>query len=205
MSSINFRLLAAAGAALLASACQGVPEAEELVTPDASAATKPVTEAVLASDERSATVTIGFMPNQPNGTLGFTMACSGATQGISGSGGCSMLTGDLDLSSYGPGDMPITVNIDVAAAQLGWRFVSDPYQGVAVSIDPPGVTQAPPPQFGQSNWPSTFAAPVVNSSTSLTFIDDDDDANAYEYSIQVTGYAGPVILDPQIKNGGENK
>lgn len=204
MKSRYITACALVAAGLFAAACQGVPVAEDIVeTPVADTVQAPAAETVLAAeDSRSASVTIGILPN---GTLGFTSACSGVSEGNRSSGGCIAQSGNVDLSYYTPGDMPITVTIDPAVVPQGWVFPSDPFQSVAVAVIPPGITQPPSPQFGAANWPASFAAPVRNSDTSITFIDSDDDHNAYEYSIQVIGRNGPVLLDPKITNGGKNK
>lgn len=204
MKSRYLTVCALVAAGLFAAACQGVPVAEDIVeTPVADTAQSPAAETVLAAeDSRSASVMIGI---RTDGTLGFTSSCSGVSEGNRSSGGCITQSGDVDLSYYSPGDMPITVTIDPAIVPQGWAFPSDPFQSVAVAVIPPGITQAPPPQFGAANWPVSFAAPVRNSDTSITFIDSDDDDNAYEYSIQVIGRNGPVLLDPRIKNGGHDK
>jgi hypothetical protein len=139
MTSTHFKRFAVAGSILLATACHSVPEAEDIVAPESGAATSPVADTVMAGDERSATVTIGYMPS---GALGFTSACSGVTYHGGGSGGCVLLTGDLDLRGYGPGDMPITVTIDPVClrslpgrCRLGRSAGCDPAAAAAIRPD----------------------------------------------------------------------
>ncbi len=113
-------------------------------------------------------------------------------------------TGELDLSHFPPGDVSISINLEDAVWNAGYRFPGDVYQAVAIVVYPPGSTTTPSPVFGHNNWPAEFDAPSFTAGgQKLAFVDKDDDVNAYEYSIAVKAPNGTItVLDPKIKNGG---
>ena len=65
-------------------------------------------------------------------------------------------SGNIDLSSFPPGNVLITVTLGDDAYNAGFRLPTDGYQAVALAIDPPGAPTAPAPVFGQGNWPAGF-------------------------------------------------
>ncbi len=109
--------------------------------------------------------------------------------------------GNVDLSGFPPGDITINVNLDNTVTGAGFSFPSDPYAAVAIVVIPSGAITAPIPVFGQAYWPAEFNAPSVSSAT-LSFVDKEDDQQAYEYSIQLQGPNGMLVMDPKIQNGG---
>jgi hypothetical protein len=112
-------------------------------------------------------------------------------------------TGNIDLSSFPPGNVLITVTLDDDAWNAGYRLPTDGYQAVALAIDPPGAPTAPTPVFGQSSWPAGFMMPAVSADQrSVSWTDLESDQNVYEYSIGLQGPNGRVVMDPKIKNGG---
>ena len=100
-------------------------------------------------------------------------------------------TGNIDLSSFPPGNVLITVTLDDDAWNAGFRLPTDGYQAVALAIDPPGAPTAPTPVFGQSSWPAGFLMPAVSADQrSVSWTDLESDQNVYEYSI---GLQGPGV------------
>lgn len=169
---------------------------EDIVAPD----TVLVEEADVS---RWANVTIGI---DKTGALAYTMECSGVQRSQTAQSQCSLNTGDLDLAYMGPGDVPITISLSPEAQSAGYSFLTETYQSIGIAVMPPGVTQPPPPSFGREYWPTgSFGIPQFAGPTKITFIDYDEDQNAYEYSVKVNGPNGPVVLDPRIKNGGRNR
>jgi hypothetical protein len=207
---ISTRLFLAASALTLLTACEKKAEsaaapsapAEEVVA-EPDSASEPVIEAETApAPIGSANVTV----TMTNGAPAFGAVSEGAcAPGGSCVGGVNLnAAGDVDLSGFPPGDITINVNLDSSVTGAGYSFPSDAYQAVAIAVIPPGTVTAPIPIFGQANWPAEFDAPSVTSST-LSFVDKEDDQQAYEYSIQLQGPNGMMVMDPQIKNGGQDK
>jgi hypothetical protein len=118
--------------------------------------------------------------------------------------GMQLLTnGDIDLSGTPHGDVQLTVMLADAAYSAGYRFPSDPWQAVALAIDPPGAPVAPTPVFDRALWPTSFAPPSVSGDQrSVVWVDLESDLNVYEYSVAMNGPGGRVVLDPKIKPGG---
>lgn len=121
--------------------------------------------------------------------------------------GMLLNSGELDLTSIpGSGDVTISINLDDDVWNAGYRFPSDIYQAVAIAFYPANSTTAPTPVFGQASWPAEFDAPSFsNGGKTLVFIDKDDDSSTYEYSIALSKSGARFVLDPKIKNGGQNK
>ena len=209
------RLLLAASLAALASACEKKAEA-----PADPASAGPVVEAVAGSEIEpmvesdvadaapigSANITVTLT----NGAPAFGQVSEGAcAPGGACIGGLDLnAAGNVDLSGFPPGDITINVNLDATVTGAGYSFPSDPYAAVAIVVIPAGSITAPIPVFGQSNWPAEFDAPSVSGAT-LSFIDKEDDQQAYEYSIALVAPDGSaLVMDPKIQNGtsgGGNK
>lgn len=158
-------------------------------------------EALVETDSApigSANVVIGLQNNAPY----FSQASEGFCQNGGCQGGIVLNSGDIDLSNFPPGDVTITVTFDSAASGAGYRFPSDAYQAVAIAVAAPGGPP-PTPVFGSSNWPSDFDPPSVSGDgLTLTFVDEEEDQDVYEYSVGLNGPNGRVVMDPKIENGG---
>ncbi len=203
------RLLLAVSAIALIGACAKKEDA-----PAAPAAAEPVVEAVVepevepmldavadAAPIGSANITVTLT----NGLPAFGTVSEGAC--AAGGGSCVSginlaAAGNVDLTGFPPGDITINVNLDSSVTGAGYSFPSDPYQAVAIVVIPAGTITAPIPVFGQSNWPAEFDAPSVSGAT-LSFVDKEDDQQAYEYAIQLMRSDGTTLtMDPKITNGG---
>lgn len=186
-----------ASAAALAVSC--AKKAEEPAADAVEPAAEPMVEADVADAAPigSANVTVTMTNGQP----AFGAVSEGACAGGGCVGGVNLnAAGDVDLSGFPPGDITINVNLDASTTGAGYSFPSDPWQAVAIAVIPPNSTTAPVPVFGQANWPAEFDAPSV-SGASVSFIDKEDDQNAYEYSIQLQGSDGSMtVIDPKITN-----
>ncbi len=164
-----------------------------------------VNESIGATGTTTATAnaSIGLKNGQPY----FASAGYGyqTTGGGSGSG-ILLDSGELDLSSIPKGDVTISINLNDDVWSAGYRFPGDVFQAVAIAFYQPNSTTAPTPVFGQPHWPAEFEAPsITNGGKTLTFIDKDDDSATYEYSIAIEKPGGgTVVLDPKIKNGGQD-
>ena len=165
------------------------------------------TNAILAEavQGNSANVSIGLVNGAPKfvgegSTICHPNGQCGVSSGISLTG----ISGDIDLSSFTAGDVAISISIGNDAANAGYRFPSDPYQAVGIAVFSNCNAQAPAPVFSQSSWPSAeFGAPSVSADLrTINFVDKDDDANCYEYSVALNGPGGRTVLDPRVKNGG---
>jgi predicted component of type VI protein secretion system len=194
------RLLIALSCAAIAAACSKKEEA-----PAAPAEPEIMVEEAEVDDAApigSADITVTLT----NGAPAFGTVSEGAcAPGGSCVGGINMnAAGNVDLSGFPPGDITINVNLDSTVTGAGYSFPSDPYQAVAIAVIPPNSTTAPIPVFGQANWPAEFDAPSVASAT-LSFVDKEDDQQAYEYSIQLQGPNGMMVMDPKIQNKVETK
>ena len=53
-------------------------------------------------------------------------------------GGITLNTGDIDLSGFPPGDVPIKITLDDDAYNAGYRFPVDPYQAIGIATWPAG-------------------------------------------------------------------
>ena len=203
------RLMLAASAATLAFGCAKKAEeapvapAEDIVAAEEPAA-EPMVEAEVADAAPigSADITV----TMTNGAPAFGSVSEGA---CAPGGGCigginTNAAGDVDLTGFPPGDITINVNLDSTVTGAGYSFPSDPYAAVAIVVIPPGTVTAPIPVFGQANWPAEFDAPSVSGAT-LSFVDKEDDQNAYEYSITLQGPNGALVIDPKITNGTHDK
>lgn len=146
------------------------------------------------------TVTVSLKDGKPYfSQMGesFTTPAGGRMTGI------VLGTGDIDLSGTPHGDVQLVVTLDDIAWNAGYRFPSDPWQAVAMAIDPPGAPVAPAPVFDRALWPAGFMPPEVSGDRrSVSWTDLEADQNVYEYSVAVTGPNGTVVLDPKIKPGG---
>jgi hypothetical protein len=201
------RLLLAVSTAALAAACEKKAEA-----PAEPAAAEPVVEAVSepevepmmeavedAAPIGSANITVTLT----NGVPAFGTVSEGACAPDGGScvSGINLnAAGNVDLSGFPPGDITINVNLDATVTGAGYSFPSDPYAAVAIVVIPAGSITSPVPVFGQANWPAEFDAPTVSGAT-LSFIDKEDDQQAYEYAIQLMRSDGTMVkMDPKIEN-----
>lgn len=198
------RLFVFVSCAAIAVACAKKEEAP--AAPAADAVVEPAPEPVVAAEVAdaapigSANITVTLT----NGVPAFGAVSEGAC--APGGGSCVSginlnAAGNVDLSGFPPGDITVNVNLDSTVTGAGYSFPSDPYAAVAIVVIPPGTVTAPIPVFGQSNWPAEFDAPSVSGAT-LSFIDKEDDQNAYEYSITLQGPNGALVIDPKITNGG---
>jgi hypothetical protein len=218
---MNIRFRASAGRVLLAvsvialvSACAKKGDA-----PAEPAAAEPAVEAV-AEPEAEPVVEAEVADAAPIGSANITVTMTNGapafgtvSEGACAPGGGSCVSGintnaagNVDLTGFPPGDITINVNLDSSVTGAGYSFPSDPYQAVAIVVIPAGSITAPIPVFGQANWPAEFDAPSVSGAT-LSFVDKEDDQQAYEYSIQLQGPNGMLVMDPKIQNGsgGGNK
>jgi hypothetical protein len=203
------RILMAAAAATALAACAKKAEqpaapveeaAQEVVAEEA--VSEPVVEADLAARPPigAASVTVTMTNGQP----AFGTVSEGAcTPGGVCVGGINMnAAGDIDFTGFPPGDITINITLDQSVTGAGYSYPSDPYQAVAIAVVPPGVVTSPVPVFGQANWPAEFDAPSVSGAT-LSFVDKEDDQNAYEYAIQLQRSDGSLkTMDPRIRNDG---
>ncbi len=163
-----------------------------------------VNETVGATPTRTArvSVTIGLKNGSPyfSGSGFYVLTSGGGTQS-----GIVKDTGDVDISDMGSGDVSFSIDLDDEVWNAGYRFPSDVYQATAIVYYPPNSTTPPAAAFGQTNWPAEFDAPSISGGgKKLVFVDKDDDDSAYEYSIALNGPGGRIVLDPKIKNGGQN-
>lgn len=201
-------LVLAVGAAILVAGCSKPAEQAAVETTPAPAATPtapPASEPMVAAATDpnqigTAGVTIGWQNNAlifASASEGFCVTGGGCQSGI------VLNTGNIDLSSFPPGNVLITVTLGEDTYNAGFRLPTDGYQAVALAIDPPGEPTAPTPVFGQGNWPAGFLMPAVSSDRkSVTWTDLESDQNVYEYSIGLDGPNGRVVMDPKISNGG---
>jgi hypothetical protein len=199
--SARSRLMLVACAATLAAACSN-QEAKPAPAAEPKVEAETMVETGVAAPIGSANITVTMTNGQP----AFGSVSDGACAPGGGCvGGVNLnAAGNVDLSGFPPGDITINVNLDSSVTGAGYSFPSDPWQAVAIAVIPPGSVTAPIPVFGQANWPAEFDAPTVSGST-LSFVDKESDENAYEYSIQLQGPNGLMVMDPEIQNGGENK
>jgi len=201
-------LVLALGAAILLAGCSKPAEQASVETTTAPAATPaalPAPEPMVAATTTNTQIgTAGIAIGLKGSSLVFASAGEGFC--VTGGGcqsGITLNTGDVDLSSFPPGDVLITVTLGDDAYGAGYRLPTDGYQAVALAIDPPGDPTAPAPVFGQSNWPAAFLAPAVSADQkSVSWTDLESDQNVYEYSIALDGPSGRVVMDPKIQNGG---
>lgn len=199
----------AAGIAILLAGCSKPAEQAAVETPAAEPAAAvaepaPVEPMVAAATDPNqigtASVSIGW---QNNALVFASTSESFCVVNRGCQGGTGVGTGNIDLSSFPPGNVLITVTLDDDAWNAGFRLPTDGYQAVALAIDPPGAPTAPTPVFGQANWPAGFVMPAVSSDQrSVSWTDLESDQNVYEYSIGLQGPNGRVVMDPKISNGG---
>jgi hypothetical protein len=196
-------MLLAACSAPLALACS--KQAEE-AAPAETAAIVEADAADAATDSDpigSATISVTLVNNAPafsSVASGYCIPHESCMSGVN-----LTAEGNVDLTEFPEGDITINVTLDDTMWAANYRFPSDPYQAVAVVIWPAGAPE-PSPVFGQANWPAEFAPPSVSSDLrTISFVDDDDDQQNYEYDIALDGPNGRIVLDPEIKNGGGNK
>lgn len=205
MKAILRLTLAASAAAIVAGCAKPSDEATAESSAPADAKTAPVEEEVAieaaAAPIGSANVTVAMTNGQPAfGTVSEGACAPGGGSCVSGIN--LNAAGNVDLSGFPPGDITININLDGSVTGAGYSFPSDPWQAVAIAVIPPGSVTAPVPVFGQANWPAEFDAPSVSGAT-LSFVDKEDDQNAYEYSIQLRRSDGSMmVMDPKIENGG---
>ena len=214
---MNKRLLLAASAAILITACDKKAEDTTAATNEPaanvaanSAVVEPMVEAVEAAPIGSATVTIGLNKDQGNAPYFAGAGAGFCNPGGGCAGGIAKDTGDVDLSGFPPGDVSITVDLDDDAYNAGYRFPVDAYQAVGIATWPAGASTEPPaflPLFGKAEWPATeFEPPTVSSDQrAITFLDLESAKDSYQYAIAIDGPGGRKILDPEIKNGGHNR
>lgn len=204
------RLLLAVSIAALAVACEkkaeapAEPVAEPVVEAVAEPEVEPMVEAVAdAAPIGSADITVTMTNGAPAFgavSIGFCNLSGGCGSGINLAAG-----GNVDLSGFPPGDVTVNVNLDSSVTGAGYSFPSDPYQAIAIVVIPAGTITSPVPVFGKDNWPDEFKKPSVSSAT-ITFIDKEDDQQAYEYAIQLVRSDGTTLtMDPKIQNGVGDK
>jgi hypothetical protein len=199
----------AAGIALLLAGCSKPAEQAAVETPAAAPAETvaepaPVEPMVATATDPNqigtASVSIGWQNNAlvfASAGEGFCVTNGGCQSGM------ALNTGNIDLSTFPPGNVLITVTLDDDAWNAGFRLPTDGYQAVALAIDPPGAPTAPTPVFGQPSWPTGFLMPAVSADQrSVSWTDLESDQNVYEYSIGLDGPNGRVVMDPKISNGG---
>ncbi|MDH4166330.1 MAG: hypothetical protein OEY13_12105 [Gammaproteobacteria bacterium] len=198
------QLVVGAAIALLLAGCSKPAEQAAVETAPPAAAPEAVTPMVAAATDPNQIGTASIAVGWQNNALVFASAGEGfCVKGGGCQSGVVLNTGNVDLSSFPPGDVLITVALNDDAFNAGYRFPTDGYQAVALAIDPPGDPVAPTPVFGQANWPAGFLMPVVSSDQkSVSWTDLESDENAYEYSIGLNGPNGRVVMDPKITNGG---
>ncbi|MFN0023521.1 MAG: hypothetical protein ACKVS5_06435 [Parvularculaceae bacterium] len=207
-ASVSARAIVILSSVLIAGACAKKEDApaepiaaEPVVEAVAEPEVEPMIDAVAdAAPIGSANITV----TMTNGLPAFGTVSEGAC--AVGGGSCLSginlaAAGNVDLTGFPPGDITINVNLDNTVTGAGYSFPSDPYQAVAIVVIPPNSTTAPIPVFGQANWPAEFNAPSVSGAT-LSFVDKEDDQQAYEYSIQLMRNGSAVVIDPKIKNTG---
>jgi hypothetical protein len=208
MAGISRILLAAAAATALAACAKKAEQpaapveesAPEVVAEEA--VSEPVVESEIADAAPIGTASVTV--TMTNGQPAFGAVSEGA---CAPGGGCvgginTNAAGDIDFTGFPPGDIAITVTLDQSVTSAGYSFPSDPYQAVAIAVIPPGTVTSPVPVFGQASWPAEFDAPSVSASA-LTFVDKEDDQNAYEYAIQLQRSDGSLqTMDPRIRNDG---
>ncbi|MBK7904709.1 MAG: hypothetical protein IPJ97_18705 [Proteobacteria bacterium] len=198
------QLVLGAAIAILMGGCSKPAEQAAVETAPAAATPEAVTPMVAATTDPNQIGTADIAVGWQNNALVFASAGEGFC--VTGGGcqsGIALNTGNVDLSSFPPGDVLITVTLNDDAYNAGFRFPADGYQAVALAIDPPGDPVAPTPVFGQANWPAGFLTPAVSSDQkSVSWTDLESDENAYEYSIGLDGPNGRVVMDPKITNGG---
>lgn len=208
--ALSGRLLLAGSMAALVVACAKKDEApaapvaaEPAVEAVAEPEVEPMVEAVAdAAPIGSADITVTMTNGAPAFgavSIGFCSLSGGCGSGINLAAG-----GNVDLSGFPPGDVTVNVNLDSSVTGAGYSFPSDPYQAVAIVVIPAGTITSPVPVFGKDNWPDEFKKPSVSSAT-ITFIDKEDDQQAYEYAIQLMQNGSAVMLDPKIQNGVGNR
>ena len=201
------RLLIALSCAAIAAACAKKEEAPAAPAADPVAEAAPAEPEIMVEEAEfadaapigSANVTVTLT----NGAPAFGTVSEGA---CAPGGGCiggidTNAAGNVELSGFPPGDITINVNLDSTVTGAVYSFPADPWHAVAIVVIPAGTVTAPIPVFGQANWPAEFDAPSVSSST-LSFVDKEDDQQAYEYSIQLQGPNGMMVMDPKITNSG---
>lgn len=211
---MNYRLMKLCGAAsaaiLIAGCTEPAGDAAETPAGEPEAAVEAVAEPMVEAETTTdpnqigtATVTIGIIDGAPKFTYIQSGYCSPNGTCVGGGGTSPTgVSGDVDLSTFPPGDVLITITLNADAIGAGYSFPSDGYQAVGISVFPPGGP-VPPVSFGAQYWPSGFLAPAVSSdSHSVSFTDLESDQSVYEYSIGLNGPNGRVVMDPKIENGG---
>ena len=156
----------------------------------------------------SSNITIGMVDGKPTFVGEGWVTCNpngkcGQGSGVSLNGD----SGDIDLSRFPPGDVAVSVFIGNDAYSAGYRFYSDPYQAVALTLYPQ-TGPKPDPTFGEPYWPSNgqFGAPSVSSDLrTVSFTDIDNDGQDYEYAVAIYGPGGRVVLDPRISNKNQGR
>lgn len=193
-------LIATSGFTLLAGTAHAA-------APQAEATAEPVIMAeAVETQGNSSGISIGLVDGAPKFVAEHSVTCN--LNGQCGeSGGISLIgtSGDIDLSEFPPGDVAVSVSIGDDAYNAGWRFPSDPYQGVAIVIYPENGAK-PDPVFG--TWPSNgeFGTPSVSADLrTVSFKDHDNDGLRYEYAVAINGPGGRVVLDPKITNKNLDK
>ncbi len=108
--------------------------------------------------------TAGVLIGWQNNALVFASASEGFC--VTG-GGCQsgmvLNSGNIDLSSFPPGNVLITVTLGDDAYNAGFRLPTDGYQAVALAIDPPGAPDCAHAGVRTGNWPAGFLMPAVSS------------------------------------------
>jgi hypothetical protein len=147
-------------------------------------------------------VSIGLKNGSPyfSGS-GFYVQSGGGTQS-----GIVKDTGDVDISSLGSGNVSFTINLEDDVWAAGYRYPSVAHQAIAIVYYPSNSTTAPAAVFGSGSWPVEFTEPSISGDgKKLEFVDADNNDNAYEYSVALSKPGGgTIVLDPKIKNGGQN-
>ncbi len=211
MNAVSKLLIGAGVAALLFGCAKTTDAPAPAAEPNGSAASEPappvsepVVEAADPAPVGTATISVGLK----NGAPYFASAAAGyCIPGGGCAGGIQTDTGNVDLSGFPPGDVPVTVSLDDDAYNGGYRFPADGFQAIGIATWPAGAATEPPdllPLFGRAEWPNGgFGAPTVTGDQrSVSFTDLESDETAYQYAVAVNGPAGVKILDPRITNGG---
>lgn len=215
---LSRKFILAVSAVSLSFACAKKTETTTPAEPESvaeSAATEPagsdaIVEAARPAPIGSATVTIGLDTNNANKPYFAAAGAGYCNPGGGCAGGIAKDTGDVDLSGFPPGDVTVTVTLGDDAYNAEYRFPANPFEAIGIAIWPAGATSEPPdfaPLFGANAWPNRdFQPPAISGDKrSVTFLDEESSEEAYQYAIAIDGPGGRIVLDPQIKNGGQTK
>ncbi|MGB7740365.1 MAG: hypothetical protein WBM03_14740, partial [Steroidobacteraceae bacterium] len=126
------QLVAGAAIALLLAGCSKPAEQAAVETAPPAAAPEAVTPMVAAATDPNQIGTASIAVGWQNNALVFASAGEGfCVKGGGCQSGVVLNTGNVDLSSFPPGDVLITVALNDDAFNAGYRFPTDGYQAVA--------------------------------------------------------------------------